>query len=190
MFQRSCARLGFRTASYCRCKLLLIRRYLRHDNVEYAFKKIVNRSAALNLRNEYCQTSEGSPPQVARTVKENSLSNQSAKPLILVVDDKRSFRALVCEFLQNAGYETVDAASAKDAPGLFLVSKSRVSALVTDMVLRGESGWSLAQRMRAQVPSLPIVFMSGYIDEATVARGHCAWRCCVLAKTLIFASID
>ena len=40
--------------------------------------------------------------------------------------------------------------------------------LVTDLVLHGDGGWSLATWAREQLPDLPIVFMSGFIDESVI----------------------
>ena len=42
--------------------------------------------------------------------------------------------------------------------------------LITDIVLSGESGGQLVQRLRALRPDLRVLYMSGYADERCSAR--------------------
>ncbi|MEP7346811.1 MAG: response regulator, partial [Gemmatimonadaceae bacterium] len=45
----------------------------------------------------------------------------------------------------------------------------RIDVLITDMMMPGMNGRSLAERLTIERPELRIVYMSGYIDE-TVSR--------------------
>ena len=94
--------------------------------------------------------------------------------VVVVVEDEDVIREAICERLHGAGYEAFGAASAKDAQRLLLEHKSTPMILITDLALRGEGGWSLAQWAWERFPDLPVVFMSGCIDEFVVrsALGH------------------
>jgi CheY-like chemotaxis protein len=88
---------------------------------------------------------------------------------VLVVDDDDVLRSIICEALRRAGYHTAGRSSAKEALEFLLARKSSRNVLVTDLVLNGgEGGWSLSQQVRRLFPSVPIVLMSGCIDESAV----------------------
>ncbi len=117
--------------------------------------------------------SERTVPLQAPQVDRNSdLSNAPNAPrhTIVVVEDDDSFRSVVCESLRGAGFETLGTPSAKGALAVLSDRKSGDMILVTDLVLHGEGGWSLAQRVRRLFPSVPIVMMSGYIEESVVSE--------------------
>ena len=43
--------------------------------------------------------------------------------------------------------------------------------MVTDIVMPGMSGIELAERLAASHPGVPVLFVSGYADEAAESRG-------------------
>lgn len=99
---------------------------------------------------------------------EASLLGTGAATTVVVVEDDEALRAILCERLRAAGYEVLAAASATDAHPLLTECRSKRLVLITDLVLNGEGGWSLASWARGRFPNLPIVFMSGFIDESVV----------------------
>lgn len=118
----------------------------------------------------------GNPPSpfLSEAKEGNPLPRNPLNVVVVVAEDEDVIREAICEWLHGAGYEAFGAASAKDAQGLLLEHKSTPMILITDLALRGEGGWSLAQWAWERFPNLPVVFMSGYIDEFTVrsALGH------------------
>ena len=90
---------------------------------------------------------------------------------IILVEDEDSLREIISERLRREGYEVYGAASAIDARALLAKHRSQRMILLTDLVLPGVGGWFLARSARETIPDLPIIFMSGCIDEATISSG-------------------
>ena len=87
----------------------------------------------------------------------------SDKPHLLVVDDDREIRDLVCTLLQKHGYR-VDVA--RDATAMeAILAVSRVDLLVLDVLLPGRSGLDICREVRARSP-VPILMLTA-MGEAT-----------------------
>jgi PAS domain S-box-containing protein len=92
--------------------------------------------------------------------------------LVLVVEDDSSLRALAVELLQRLGYRTLAAGDAAAALRL-LVESPVVSLLLADMVLPGgKNGAELAREVKRLRPDLPVLFMSGYTENAVIHNGR------------------
>jgi DNA-binding NtrC family response regulator len=84
------------------------------------------------------------------------------KPLILIVDDERSFRDLYSLTLQEEGFDTLCAESAETA--LRLLEENSVSLVVSDVRMPGKSGIELLQTARKQYEGLPFLLVTAYAD--------------------------
>lgn len=82
---------------------------------------------------------------------------------IVVVDDEAHMRMLVEMFLTDANYKPLTASSAMEALSLFR-SNTTIDALLTDCGMAVMSGQQLANALRGQNYTLPIVFMTGHTD--------------------------
>src|SRR5580700_1492922 len=90
----------------------------------------------------------------------------SEKPKILVVEDEPSLRMLVRKVLERSNFEVLEAASGALALELWNQDKPQIDLLLTDMVMPdGMSGRQLAERLRADNPSLKVLFTSGYSTD-------------------------
>jgi len=87
---------------------------------------------------------------------------------VVVVEDQDILRNALCEYLRGAGYHAYGAANAQEAHILLHDHQADDMILVTDLVLQGDGGWQLTRWARQYWPNLPIIFMSGYIEEALV----------------------
>ena len=89
-----------------------------------------------------------------------------AGQLVLVVEDDAEVRQLACDMLGRSGYETI---AAQDGPSAlrFLTTRSDIALLISDMVLPGGmSGAELVSAMRHERPELPVLFVTGYSNDA------------------------
>jgi CheY-like chemotaxis protein len=87
---------------------------------------------------------------------------------VLVVEDQDSVRELTAAFLEETGYRVVKAAEGEKA--LAESAVQNVDLLLTDVVMPKMSGTELAARLRSRQPSIKVLFMSGYSDEALAKR--------------------
>jgi len=89
---------------------------------------------------------------------------------LLVVEDDPDVRQAVATYLPTLGY-TVLAAFPSDALHLAKQHAGAIDLLITDVVMPGISGPELAKKVRALQPGLPILYMSGHIDDAVTRHG-------------------
>ena len=81
---------------------------------------------------------------------------------LLVVDDDAELRELTQEYLQQQGFNvaTVDSGESMDA----YLSANDVDLLILDLMLPGEHGLSIAQRLKKRA-DLPIIIVSAQGDD-------------------------
>jgi CheY-like chemotaxis protein len=95
-------------------------------------------------------------------------SYQGGREVILVVEDDRSVRRLVCSHLRVLGYEVVEAESGVEALALWDAQRRKVDLLLTDMVMPGGlSGLDLVEQLSHRNPLLQAIITSGYDPERT-----------------------
>lgn len=108
------------------------------------------------------------PQGGAGTVEERvhaSAVDRGGSQRILLVDDTESVRMMVREMLAEAGYDVVTAANAQQAL-LHLHGPDRMDLLLSDVGLPGMNGRELADAARALHPQLPVLFITGYTEQA------------------------
>lgn len=87
---------------------------------------------------------------------------------ILVVDDEDGVRALISAILIRQGYRVIEAANGQDALDVFQRSPGSIDLVVTDVMMPGMLGTTLATRLGALKPGVRILFVSGYSREKVV----------------------
>ena len=79
-------------------------------------------------------------------------------PTILVADDDANIRELVCLFLRNDGFTTVEAVDGKEA--LDVYSSTHVDLVVLDIMMPVMDGWPLCKELRRANPDLPLLMLT------------------------------
>lgn len=102
-----------------------------------------------------------------------SLEGIMTSKKILVVDDCRTIRTLLQQFLTQAGYEVVLAGDGDE--GLRLVAVERPDLLILDIQMPGMDGYTLCQSIKQMGKpwcSLPIVFVTSLESNALSLLGN------------------
>jgi two-component system, cell cycle sensor histidine kinase and response regulator CckA len=84
---------------------------------------------------------------------------------VLLVEDEDAVRDVARRILASHGYVVIAARHATEALALAAANPGRIDLLLTDLVMPGLGGRALAERLRAEQPSLRVLFMTGYTDE-------------------------
>jgi PAS domain S-box-containing protein len=104
---------------------------------------------------------------------------------VLVVEDEPTMRMLVAEVLEDMGYNTIEAADG--AAGLrILESNVRIDLLITDFGLPdGMNGRQMADEGLRMRPSLKVLFITGYSEDAVVGHAFAESRMQVITKPFV-----
>lgn len=107
--------------------------------------------------------------QIAEQVPpERVEASRRALGTALLVDDEELVRMTTADMLMDLGYEVVEAASGEEALRL-LDEGLKPALLVTDHIMPGVNGATLARRVRGAMPALPILIVSGYAEADGLA---------------------
>lgn len=85
--------------------------------------------------------------------------------MILIADDECGIREFLAAYLRANSFEVLPVGSAEEALRAWEERRDEVELLITDMVMAGLDGKTLADRLRSEAPSLPVIFMSGHLPE-------------------------
>jgi DNA-binding NtrC family response regulator len=90
------------------------------------------------------------------------------KPRILIVDDDQGTLASLSRAFALEGYTAVTASSA--ARGLEKLEEEDVDAILSDVVMPEMDGLEFLSRVRAKVPDVPVILMSGQASLETAVK--------------------
>jgi len=88
---------------------------------------------------------------------------------ILVADDDDRVRRALCDILESANYNTIEACNGEEAMALFTEHVERLDMAILDIVMPKASGSDVAAHIRASHQEFPIAFMTGYDKENALA---------------------
>ncbi len=113
--------------------------------------------------------------QIARTNKAAGRDGEPPKDAdlgghgnILLVEDEDAVRVFAARALKNKGYKVLEARTGEQALDI-LRDTPAVDLMITDMMMPGMDGGTLARLIRVERPEIKIIVISGYSEE--VARG-------------------
>ncbi|MBM3855972.1 MAG: response regulator, partial [Verrucomicrobia bacterium] len=102
--------------------------------------------------------------QIQRPEKEPRVLKGSGT--LLVVEDDPSVRRMLVLSLRTLGYRIFDASNGPAALDVWHQHGPEIELLLTDMVMpEGMTGLELAEQLRRERPSLPVIIASGYSSE-------------------------
>jgi signal transduction histidine kinase/DNA-binding LacI/PurR family transcriptional regulator len=90
---------------------------------------------------------------------------------ILLVEDEPAVRRASRRFLEEHGYNVLEAVDGGDALRLCERHEGPLHLVITDVVMPGMSGRELGERVARIRPETPVLYVSGYVDTALVRAG-------------------
>jgi signal transduction histidine kinase len=88
---------------------------------------------------------------------------------ILLVDDDSAVREITAVMLRELGYVVMEVGSGGAALDL-LNREASIDLLVLDFAMPGMNGMDVARQVHATFPTVPILFITGYVDNAALAE--------------------
>lgn len=110
--------------------------------------------------------------------------------LVVIVDDEPAILGIITEHLRERKLKVFATSVAREAYLYLLDHRTERCLLITDVVLKGESGWDLAQALRKHIPGLPVLLVSGCIEERTLSSGIVPQNMSFLQKPFTLQSLD
>jgi two-component system cell cycle sensor histidine kinase/response regulator CckA len=101
---------------------------------------------------------------------------------ILLVEDNPSLEQIARRILKRYGYSVLSAPSAEEAVRVSRGHAGAIDLLLTDVVMPGQSGPSLATLLTTERPAMRVLHMSGYTDDAVVRHGALSGTATFLQK--------
>ena len=90
---------------------------------------------------------------------------------VLLVEDDDAVRDLAHDILQTAGYTVLVARQGAEVLGMSERCVGPIHLMLTDVVMPGMTGRQLADRLAVLRPTMKVLYMSGYTDNAIVHHG-------------------
>jgi PAS domain S-box-containing protein len=119
----------------------------------------------------YLPAAEGEDPETKEDQPEAEREGPAGKWTILLAEDEEMVRELAIEIFRGTGYTVLDAPNGDAALAICARYEGCIDLLVTDLVMPGMNGIELARRVCDSRPGIPVLFMSGYAEDARERLG-------------------
>jgi PAS domain S-box-containing protein len=91
---------------------------------------------------------------------------------ILIVEDEVGVRMVIRRILEPCGFTLLEARNGDEAKAVIETFGKPIHLVITDMIMTGKtSGLEIARYVQNNYPAVPVLFMSGYTDNAIVHQG-------------------
>ena len=106
------------------------------------------------------------PALVPSDEPQRAAADLTGRGTILLVEDEEGLRGLNARGLASRGYTVLEAANGIEAIEVLKEHEGKVDLVVSDVVMPEMDGPTLLKEMRKINPSLKMVFVSGYAEDA------------------------
>ena len=113
-------------------------------------------------------TFEQPEPDFATKITTENLGGSES---ILFIEDDESVRSFACQALKNFGYTIYEAVNGINAVKLLDREKITVDFVITDLIMPEMDGRELGEEIRKRLPSVKILYVSGYAHDHMIEDG-------------------
>ena len=146
--------------------LSMIYGFVRQSGGQVEIHSVVGEGTCINL---YLPRLLAQPEvQPAANDAEGPVLPEVSGDCALIVEEEREVRVIIGEVLAELGYTPLAVADSATAVALIASGSLRIDLLVTSLGLAGLDGRQLAEQARATTPGLPVVYLSGQADPASL----------------------
>ena len=85
---------------------------------------------------------------------------------VLLVEDEEAVRSFAARALRMRGYNVLEASGGEEALEIVRAGAQEIHLLITDVVMPNMDGPTLVRHVKGLKPQMPVIFMSGYAEEA------------------------
>ena len=124
-----------------------------------------------------------------RAPNEEDTARTGAGQTVLLVEDDDSVRLLVADILKELGYLPIEASEAQAAIRE-LSSNRAIHLMISDVGLPGMNGRQLAEVARSHRPHLPILFLTGYAENAAIRSGFLGTNMAMITKPFAMVTLS
>ena len=125
------------------------------------------------------QVAAAAPVRVEHTLE---VPLPGGEETVLVVEDEEAVRLIVRRVLAGQGYRILEARDGHEGLRVCAQHGDDIDLVLTDVIMPGMGGRELARALASSRPQLPVLFMSGYTDDAELANAGLERDTSFLAK--------
>ncbi|MFI1990998.1 PAS domain S-box protein [Actinoplanes sp. NPDC020271] len=114
-------------------------------------------------------TDEQPPTHTGRTTTSGD-ARSTPQRTVLLVDDEEGVRESTARVLTRHGYHVLTAADGQQALNLARQHEANIDILLTDMIMPNMHGAELAEHVTALIPTIQVIYMSGYAEPLVNTR--------------------
>jgi two-component system, cell cycle sensor histidine kinase and response regulator CckA len=115
----------------------------------------------------YLPLIETSPPRKVDIREEPGRGSET----ILIVEDDVGVRRLLTTILDSRGYSVLEAADGNSAVAMYGANRGRIDLVILDVVMPGQNGKEVFDRLVRMNPAVKAIFMSGYTGDVVLTKG-------------------
>ena len=113
----------------------------------------------------YLPRHQGEVTAPAAPVEEPPQGDLTGVGTILLVEDEAPVRMFTARALRNKGYTVLEARSGDMALELIAETPGTIDLVITDVMMPRMDGPTLVDHIRAKLPTIKVIFISGYAED-------------------------
>jgi PAS domain S-box-containing protein len=120
----------------------------------------------------------------------NEINPGTRRGVVLLVDDEDLVRSVAQAFLEELGWEVLEASNAEKALSLYQANRDRIDVAMLDMEMPGRRGIDLLRDLREINPRIVAILCSGYVRDGSIDQVMAEGFRALLSKPYRMADLE